>query len=562
MSNAPVSATVGERKKAEDFANTINELAAPYQVIANAEINPESDEDINEVLERTGIGEIAAKVGVQDERHKDISRVLIVTSNEYLKKYGTAPSPEMLAYMNANVQTMAKVGGLFLSNTGKQGVSLTGEVIQEAVDDFPSTNSGAINAVTAVFSANVIQPLLGIASQLVRMIPSTIRSDKMEVHELLRLVAKNPYDQASEGEIINANYNHGLSNSQRFEALGTGDAVAVTFSKTLPWPLRKERVFLYINNEKYAVDNGSGSFSLIGNGQIDGVTYSISSQTIDYWTDPDASISVTFSSAPATGVQFDLRVDTDTETYPEFVGEVGYGYQKYNLYASEQMIRMRQTIQAILKATNEHGHDLSSQGFRDLVMLVAVDNDRLVLSRYRKLVEHEDIFGALKPDGVPERDHTYKISTKMAKFGASLLDLTDGRTTTQSWLVGRDFLFYLSDALISAGRPGLMTRIGLQPAFVGRMPGGAGVFYDPFMTDPKDAIGVGNSASVGDGTYSDAPIVMAPHTPAMPFHHTTEENLRLRGTVFAAKYIEDTPGAKYKLCKLTIDPTTTEGAIL
>jgi len=115
-----------------------------------------------------------------------------------------------------------------------------------------------------------------------------------------------------------------FASEKQLQTLGTGDGSTVTFTATMTTtPLRTKSVILVVNGAYEALDDGDGAFS---------ESTLLASSTIVY---SSGSVSVTFDTAPASGVSIQVEYNWDSENtgnYDEF-GQAKINIVKHKLEA-------------------------------------------------------------------------------------------------------------------------------------------------------------------------------------------------------------------------------------
>lgn len=277
---------------------------------------------------------------------------------------GTLPSDELLASAHQAIENFMTLG------RGKPALS---GVFEDAGKEMSSTE-GIIMRDRMV---SLILPVLlnSITPNMVTLIPGQF--NQSEFFRIKR-IAGSKFGDLQKGDIIDYTYNGQYAVMDQMFKAGDGDGTTTKFSfdsKTAfgtVYPLKRKRIMvLHDHNVVASDDAGSvmGAFRL--GGEIVNVT-----GTVDYAT---GKVDVTFSKAPAIGVEVHIGYDVDIEKDPTLIPRIDHEMDSRTLYPHEAAIAGDSTIQAQWGLRREYGLDIDNMTLAGMRNLLAADKDRKIL---------------------------------------------------------------------------------------------------------------------------------------------------------------------------------------
>ncbi|MFH2132078.1 MAG: hypothetical protein ABIK68_17005, partial [bacterium] len=506
-------------------------------------LNPRgSEQDFVQLRDGSIIPDIVTSVGGDEKDIKNLVTELYGAIAMHRKIYGRDPSPDQLAAVGSALSAFTNWDVLKAKKTdgsGKYGI------IAEAVDNV-ATYEGNIHIVPQFMTIAGLIPLLTISPQFCHSVGAPLATDKVTVYELFEMVGANPYG-VTVGTDINGLYNGDLSNTSRIKAVDeTPNDVLVTFTSEPAYPIKKYKVFLYVNKRKIAVDNGSGSFNLIGDGTIkdDGTKVTLSSSTIAYATGSAGSetstISVTFGAAIATGIPVWFGMETDVENYPAFVSETKYETRGFDLHSAANIIRTGVTLQAVLRTMRNHKLQLKDIAFSRLLQIVAADRDRETLRRINMFREGVQTFDKkLTNTGENAYEQWARVRETMNLLDRNMMEATDGASGVVAFLLDKNWLLLFKNmgskyvkVAPTANNPELVN----QPHYFGEFEGYQ-LFFNPGNAS-NEATGIGKGKRI-----SECAAVLGTVTPPLPHQHGVDVDLSKRCTLYQEVLNDQPPRA-------------------
>ena len=164
---------------------------------------------------------------------------------------------------------------------------------------------------------------------------------------------------------------------QMFKA-GDGDGTTTKFSfdsKTAfgtVYPLKRKRIMVLHDHNVVASDDAG---SVMGAFRLGGEMVNVTG-TVDYAT---GKVDVTFSKAPAIGVEVHIGYDVDIEKAPTLIPRIDHEMDSRTLYPHEAAIAGDSTIQAQWGLRREYGLDIDNMTLAGMRNLLAADKDRKIL---------------------------------------------------------------------------------------------------------------------------------------------------------------------------------------
>ena len=456
----------------------------------------------------------------------------------YEMQYGHLPSDDMLAACHKACENAMLIG------TGK--VALGG--IFEGAD--MSTTEGILMRDRLV---SLVLPvwLQTITANMVTFMPGDFNQS-----EFIRVkrIAGSTFGDLKKGDVIDFNYGGVYSAMDRREELGTGDDSTTSYTFTssdkygVPYPMKNNRVRVYVDRKSVAEDNGSGA--LAGTYTPDGGSPVVVSGTVDYEA---GVVSVSFSAAPAAGVELHIGFDVNIEKDPTLIPRVDHQMESRVLYPHESAIAGSSTIQALWALRRELGQDIDNLTMQALRNLLAADKDRKHLHDMEFHAKSEVEWTYTAPDGLTLKEHYESLQAAFLEVDSIIMNGT-GVTGLVGIVAGTNacnIMRYLPDPYF---KPAPGYRSVAQPHYVGKVFGMWDLYCNPQATDPNSCLCYGKGPDHGQTAY-----VAGDAVPALTFKHSILGDLVSRATMWDLAYRDMQPfdGEKY-LCKLTMVPADGE----
>ncbi len=236
---------------------------------------------------------------------------------------GTLPSDELLASAHQAIENFMTLG------RGKPALS---GVFEDAGKEM-STTDGIIMRDRMV---SLILPVLlnSITPNMVTLIPGQF--NQSEFFRIKR-IAGSKFGDLQKGDIIDYTYNGQYAVMDQMFKAGDGDGTTTKFSfdsKTAfgtAYPLKRKRIMVLHDHNVVASDDAG---SVMGAFRLGGEMVNVTG-TVDYAT---GKVDVTFSKAPAIGVEVHIDYDVDIEKDPRLNPRIDHEMDSRTLYPHEAAI--------------------------------------------------------------------------------------------------------------------------------------------------------------------------------------------------------------------------------
>lgn len=501
--------------------------------------------------------------GVSPEFVKRVGTGWGAALEQYVKRFGTPPSDDMLANAHMSLENL-------LTECVKPEHKGEGAAMFEDAAKQMSESTGVMRL--ALFAALILPAQLGAAtSDACTFVPC--ERDESDVYELYNVASTKfgSYDVGDELDMQSAGVYSQLNRLYVLKtqpaATGTNTTKAFTFDikdygkSGQPMPIRPGRVKLQINREPGQFDDPQSKRVNWYSDPKDKVQMAVTG-TIDYSV---GTIAIDFgNTAPPAGTEISVLCEIDIEKKPELIPLVNQAMRSWTVKPSQYVLATEHTVQSLMDAEREFGINLSSSLFTEAKDWIAheIDMTRLRLAAfyardggewdisipaaqsfesYSQLISgklHElstDMVNKTKAAGIRGGFAGQTAANYLKMLPSSVFQLADGYTQTPyvqflGTLYGQYRIYEVPDAICTT-----LDEEGC-----------------PF--DTTDIIFYGRGDTIGQ-----AGLVSGDAVPAIPFIHPTDKNLVNRTTLWgsAVNVIHPNKGSRY-LVRLKL--TTNGGA--
>jgi hypothetical protein len=206
------------------------------------------------------------------------------------------------------------------------------------------------------------------------------------------------------------------------QLLGTGDASNKTFTGTAGEPPLKKGVNKIIAGSVTGVDNSAGAISGTG----------ITTGTIDYTT---GAVSVTFATAPATGVQVVLNYNSDFENDELAIRSIEFDMSVVPVQAKMHPVRFKYSVAAGLAASAHLAIDVQDTLAELAGSFVKQERDNLGISLiYNSAPVNANLNFNATPSTYYDRQSLYADIELKLNEGESIIQVANGRGGV-SWVI-------------------------------------------------------------------------------------------------------------------------------
>ena len=427
---------------------------------------------------------------------------------------GTLPSDELLASAHQAIENFMTLG------RGKPALS---GVFEDAGKEMSSTE-GIIMRDRMV---SLILPVLlnSITPNMVTLLPGQF--NQSEFFRIKR-IGGSKFGDLQKGDIIDYTYNGQYAVMDQMFKAGDGDGTTTKFSfdsKTAfgtVYPLKRKRIMVLHDHNVVASDDAG---SVMGAFRLGGEMVNVTG-TVDYAT---GKVDVTFSKAPAIGVEVHIGYDVDIEKDPTLIPRIDHEMDSRTLYPHEAAIAGDSTIQAQWGLRREYGLDIDNMTLAGMRNLLAADKDRKILRQmlfYAKGVTEWCYEG---PESLTLQEHYETLK-------AALLEI-DTRLTQRTGVVGLtgivgdtqsvNIFRYLPSPFFTPA-PGY--RPSPQPHYVGKIFGQYDLYCNPSQ-EPYTSLCYAKGPEHGQTGF-----VAGDAVPAITFRHPVLTDLMSRSTLWELSY--------------------------
>lgn len=434
----------------------------------------------------------------------------------YIERHdGALPSDELLASAHQAIENFMSLG------RGKPAIS---GVFEDAGKEM-STTDGIIMRDRMV---SLILPVLlnSITHNMVTLIPGQF--NQSEFFRIKR-IAGSKFGDLQKGDVIDYTYNGQYAVMDQMFKAGTGDGSTTTFSFDSKaefgtvYPLKRRRIMVLHDHNVVAADDGSvsvmGAFRL--GEEIINVT-----GTVDYAT---GKVDVTFSKAPAAGIEVHIGYDVDIEKDPTLIPRIDHEMESRTLYPHEAAIAGDSTIQAQWGLRREYGLDIDNMTLAGMRNLLSADKDRKILRQMLFYAKGCTEWCYEGPESLTLQEHYETLK-------AALLEI-DTRLTQQTGVVGLtgivgdtqsvNIFRYLPSPFFTPA-PGY--RPLPQPHYVGKVFGLYDLYCNPSQ-EPFTSLCYAKGSEHGQTGF-----VAGDAVPAITFRHPVLTDLMSRSTLWELSY--------------------------
>lgn len=465
------------------------------------------------------------------ENGKMIAAVHARALQGYEQRYGHLPSDDLLASAHKAVENAILVA------TRKAGL---GGVFESA--DM-STTEGLLMRDRLI---SLILPVLlqSITANMVTFIPGEF--NQSEFFRVFR-VAGSTFGDLNKGEIIHFNYNGLYAVMDQRAELGTGDGATKDYTfKTesingVVYPVKPKRTRIWVDRKLVAQDSGADG-AMAGKYRNANDDLVIVSGTVDYAT---GEIKVTFSEAPASGLEIHVGFDVNIEKEPALIPRIDHQMFNRVLYPHESAITGDATIQAVWALRRELGLDLDNMTMQALRNLLAADKDRKHLRDMYFHARNSVEWNRVGSDAYTPREHYESINAALLEVDTRLMK-GNGVSGLVGIVAGTQAcnIFRYLPAQYFQPAPGF--RSIAQPHYVGRVFQQYDLYCDPQAKDEWNCLCFAKGPDHGQTAY-----VAGDAVPALTFHHPVMGDLVQKATMWDLAYRDMQPfdGEAY-LCNL------------
>lgn len=494
-----------------DYMQRLADINRDAKAMHDAVISPQMDGEsfIGEAAARNDELERAVSGTVFEAFGESAPMILATQANavrSYHNKTGRLPSAEQLSASQVALQNLAAVSG----GSGAP------EHVLESVGPM-STSEGQILRDHMAALVLPIQ-LNTITNDMVTTVPANF--DRTEIFRVQR-TAGSTFGDLTKGEEIDQFFKGQYSAMDQRKALGVGNGTKTTFSHDVKMPLRNSGANMggftkvYVDRDEVALDDGRGN--IFGSG-ISG--------TVDYDT---GAIEVTFSTAPASGVELHIAYDVSIEKDPTLIPRVDHEILNWVIVPHEAAISGQTTVQALFQARREFGLDMSSMTVTAMRNILSADKDRKRLNDMWFFAKGETTWNMTVPNALSYHEHYESVREVLLNISTDLMMETK-IAGLRGIVAGRSAcnIFKSLRSPHFQAAPGY--RESPQPHYVGRLFGMYDLYCDP-QAPEWESLCFAKGENHGDAGY-----VAADAITAVPFKHPVGTDLRHRDTLYELAY--------------------------
>jgi len=474
-----------------------------------AQINPYRTDDAKADLQESMFSDLSA--------HDETMRIAFGAGRkscmEYEKTYGEKPSAGQLAMSHKAIKNVLE---------GKVTQAGGGEILLEASEtsthDIPIRN---------IFLGMILPAtLMSISSRLTTPFPAN--PDKADIFRLYLRAASN-WNGYTDGQLIDEDFRGGYGNMDLYQSIGTGDGATTSWSHTVGFEVRKERVKIMVDMDVLGTDDGNGNIN--GTLQVNGTTISLVSSTVNYTT---GAISLTTSAAVPNGLEIEVKLDADIETNPSLIPKIKYDVAKFEVLPHESVIASQYTLQAMLNLQRNYQQSMATLASRHLLNLITANTDRIIIANMYKGAKGKKSFDATLPSGLSISQHYPTVGIVLDEMDSELV-ARNKKAGLFALVCGvKASRFFRSMAGMGVFQLAPNYRSIPQPHFVGRFQG-VEIYEDPQLP-AAEAVGVAKGSDfMRSGYYSSIAV------PYMPFKHSVQDDLRYKTTLYGVQFRDFAP---------------------
>lgn len=354
-----------EQERISRAAQMRSHLLGPILDANNNFRNDVSPKELDDAFRRAARDSVYESAG---EHAPMIMGIHARSLKNYIEKHGgELPPDEVLASAHQSIENVMSMG--------RGGVSLSG-IFESAGKEVMSQSDGIIMRDRMI---SLILPVLlsSVTTNMVTYIPGQF--NQSEFFRIKR-IAGSRFGDLAPGDVIDYTYNGRYTVMDQMYKAGVGDGTATAFSFDSNalfekiYPLKRKRVMILHDHNVVASDNGSGNVMgafKLGDGTAVNITGSV-----DYAT---GKIDVTFSVAPATGIEVHIGYDVDIEKDPTLIPRINHEMDSRTLYPHEAAIAGDSTIQALWALRREYALDIDNMTLAGMRNVLVADKDRKIL---------------------------------------------------------------------------------------------------------------------------------------------------------------------------------------
>lgn len=276
------------------------------------------------------------------------------------------------------------------------------------------------------------------------------------------------------------------------ESVGTGDGATQAFTANLSFTPVVPGSVVITDGVSTVTDDGAG-----------GVTGDASAGSVNY---ANGAVSVTFNTAPASGVALTVSYSYDMEANP-LLPEMDLVLQSTPVVARPRKLKTKWSLEAAFNLRSLHGLEAEVELTSATGSEIRFEIDREVILDLRKLAGSGSVFWNKDlPSGVSYTEQKLSIVDAFVT-GSNLIHKSTGRGTA-TWLLGGEGVANVVETL-----PGFVPTPGLPNGLVkgvyraGRLNGRWDFFKDPFYADSAFLMGYKGQS------FLEAGYVYAPYIP-------------------------------------------------